>query len=219
MNKFSKISMSILIVVIITVGAFAYYRKDKQEAASNPEEDVAFESQDYTEKAAEVLPPEQSTESQGQTNATNNSSSSKSSGYSIEISKINLTAPIILNIDGNNKEEYNKALENGVAHMAKTALPGEDGNFVLFGHSSYYANKPGNFKEVFATLDKLETGDKLTVKANGKTFNYKVTEEKTVSPSDVSVVNQDKSKRTITLITCWPPRTTTNRYVITGILE
>lgn len=219
MNKISKISMSVLVVIIIAIAAFAYYRKSAQEATTAPEEDISFDAQDYTEKATDILPPENASEQATTSSNTNTSASPKSSEYNIEIAKINITAPIILNIDGNNKEEYNKALENGVAHMAKTALPGENGNFVLFGHSSYYANKPGSFKEVFATLDRLNVGDTVTVTANNKTYTYKVTEEKTVSPSDVSVVNQDKSKKIMTLITCWPPKTTTNRYIIIATLE
>lgn len=216
MNKFSKISLSILVVILIAAGAFAYLRKDKQKATANPEEDIAFGGQDYTEKASEVLPPESSTEQQS---PVAKEKVKTASSYTLEISKISVMAPIITNVDGNNKEEYNRALENGVAHMAKTALPGENGNFVLFGHSSYFANKPGNFKEVFATLDRLNIGDTIIVKANGKTYSYKVTEEKTVSPSDVSVVNQDKNKKIMTLITCWPPKTTTNRYIIVATLE
>ena len=66
--------------------------------------------------------------------------------FVLNIEKLKITAPIILNVNGNNKETYNKALEGGVAHLTDSALPGKLGNTFIFGHSSFYAWKPGNYK-------------------------------------------------------------------------
>lgn len=130
------------------------------------------------------------------------------------IPKINVLAPINLNIDGNVMEEYMKSLETGVAHMAKTTLPGEQGNSVIFGHSSYYADKPGDYKEIFSKLNELTEGDEIRIESESSQLSYKVAEKKIVDPKDISVVNQDLSAKKITLITCWPIKTTEKRLVV-----
>ncbi len=137
----------------------------------------------------------------------------------ISIAKIAISAPIITNVDGNDMQDYLKALENGVAHLKKTALPGEAGNSVIFGHSSYYTAKPGNYKGVFAKLDQLARGDAIQIRYDHKNYTYKVFESKIVKPEDVSVVAQDKTKEQLTLITCWPPKTVTDRMVVRASLE
>lgn len=130
------------------------------------------------------------------------------------IPKIDVEVPINFNIDGNMMEEYMKSLETGVAHMAKTTLPGGQGNSVIFGHSSYYADKPGNYKEIFSKLNELSEGDEIRIESESLQLSYKVTEKKIVDPKDISVVNQDSSAKKITLITCWPIKTTEKRLVV-----
>lgn len=157
-------------------------------------------------------------------NTTNQESQTIASDTSPEAStlvipKIDVKAPINFNVDGNIMEEYMKSLETGVAHMAKTALPGEQGNSVIFGHSSYYANKPGNYKEIFSKLNELAEGDEVIIESESSELSYKVTEKKIVAPEDISVVDQDTSTKKITLITCWPIKTTDQRLVIISELN
>lgn len=142
-----------------------------------------------------------------------------STTYSIEIPKINIKAPIILFVDGNNKERYMKALESGVAHLDGSAVPGDSGNAVIFGHSSYFSYKSGGYKEIFAKLNELETGDQINVKTNNGKLNFKVTEKKVVEPENVEVAYQNFQKKNLTLITCWPVGTIDKRLVIVGALE
>lgn len=139
--------------------------------------------------------------------------------YTLEVSQLNLSAPIILNVDGNNKAAYLAALVNGVAQMSSTALPGEAGNTVIFGHSSYYDNQPGNYKKVFSHLNQLKAGSTINIKSGEQSLNYSVIDNKIVSPSDVSVLAQDKTKKLLTLITCWPPGTIEKRLVVTASLQ
>ncbi len=131
------------------------------------------------------------------------------------IDSLNISAPITLNVDAANQEEYLKSLENGVAHMAKTALPGDSGNVVIFGHSSYYRNKPGSYKTVFTKLNALKNGDIIKiVSSNGSVISYRMTSSIIVAPQDVSVIDQNNNKNELTLITCWPPKTTNQRYIV-----
>lgn len=138
---------------------------------------------------------------------------------SLTIEQVDIYVPIVLNVDGNNKTEYLKALESGVAHMKDTALPGQFGNMVIFGHSSFFSDQPGEYKTIFKPINKIEIGDLILIQYNKKDYRYKVIKKKIVKPDDVSVVQQDLNKKLLTIITCWPPQTTTKRYVIVSELE
>ncbi len=106
-----------------------------------------------------------------------------------------------------------KGLETGVVHYPMTALPGQKGNFVLTGHSSYYSWKPGEFKDAFASMHNVEIGDKITVYYNQQKYIYEVIEKKVVAPDDVSVLNQPEDDYLLTTITCTPIGTNTNRLI------
>lgn len=134
--------------------------------------------------------------------------------WEIDIVRTDMRAPVILNVNGADKDTYFKALESGVAHMQGTALPGK-GNTVIFGHSSFYDSSPGEYKTIFKELDRLETGDSITLKSGNRTLNYKVTSSEIVYPDDVAVTRQTNDKK-LTLITCWPPGSIDNRLVVSA---
>lgn len=68
------------------------------------------------------------------------------------------------------KKRYFKILERGVAHYQNTSLPGENGNVVIFGHSNFYSNAQGEYKQIFAQLNKLQRGDKIKLHFKKKTL-------------------------------------------------
>jgi LPXTG-site transpeptidase (sortase) family protein len=113
----------------------------------------------------------------------------------------------------NNEASIQKDLESGVVHYANTALPGEAGNSVIFGHSSNDWWEPGNYKFVFVLLDKLAVGDTFSVNYNSKQYIYKVSETKVVLPTDLSVLNSTTDPE-MTLITCTPPGTSWKRLIV-----
>lgn len=202
MSKLTKYLVTIFGVLII--GGAIYYgttqtRKSPIQPASN-------------EKTGQASTPSDSP-------SINNSADTITANNRIIIQKIDVSAPIIDNVDGNNMQTYMNALENGVAHLKKTSLPGDPGNTVIFGHSSYFKNKPGNYKTIFAKLNNLTIGATIQIKHQNKDLAYKVFEKKIVRPEDVSVVSQDNTKRNLTLITCWPIGTTKERLVILASLN
>lgn len=81
-------------------------------------------------------------------------------------------------------------------HLEGTAHPGQVGNAVLSGHVESIAS--GN---VFANLDKVEIGDRITVVSPVAAYEYVVQEKKVVKNTDLSVV-QPTPDETLTLITC-----------------
>jgi LPXTG-site transpeptidase (sortase) family protein len=105
------------------------------------------------------------------------------------------------------------ALRNGVVHYGDTAVPGQNGNVAIFGHSSGQAWAPGDYKWIFTLLDKLRPGDQIKISYQGLSYIYEVTDSTVVAPTDLDVIAQT-SKPTLTLITCTPVGTSTNRLVV-----
>ncbi|HEU5004808.1 MAG TPA: sortase [Candidatus Saccharimonadales bacterium] len=132
------------------------------------------------------------------------------------IPKINVQIPIIYATD-NSDNTIENDLESGVVHYADTAMPGQDGNLVIFGHSSNNIFNPGKYKFAFVLLSRLENGDTFYVDNGGKRYTYEVFGKKIVPPSDVNVLGPVANKTaTATLITCDPPGTSLNRLVVSA---
>lgn len=128
------------------------------------------------------------------------------------VPKISVNAPIQFppTLD---ESQIQLSLRDGVAHYAGTALPGQQGNVVLFGHSSNDWWEPGNYKFVFALLDRLAAGDTIQINYQSKKYVYQVTDSVVVVPTDFSVI-QATPDPTLTLITCTPPGTSWKRLVV-----
>jgi len=134
------------------------------------------------------------------------------------IDKLGINVPITINVNGANKEEYFKALQNGVAHMKGSALPGEGSNIFIFGHSSFYSWDPGYYKDVFANLDRLDPGDQVVITGGKVDYRYLVKEKSIVDPKDISVIKPTSSEQ-LTLMTCWPPGTIKKRLIVIALLD
>ncbi len=115
------------------------------------------------------------------------------------------------------ESDIQKALKSGVIHYPGTALPGDNGNVVITGHSSYYAWDAGRFKDVFALLHDVKMGDKIVIYFNQKKFIYEVNKIKIVFPKDVDVLGPAPSEQ-LTLITCSPIGTNLKRLIVQGKL-
>ncbi len=130
----------------------------------------------------------------------------------IIIPKINVTSPLIFP-KTNVESEILLSLRDGVAHYYGTAYPGEVGNTVFFGHSSGDWWETGNYKFIFIILEKLTVGDTYEIHYNSRKYVYQVFETKVVPPNDLSVLDQTNYPSS-TLITCTPPGTSWQRFVV-----
>lgn len=130
----------------------------------------------------------------------------------ILIPKINSNAPITWAVK-NEEQAVQKALENGVAHLDGTSIPGTTGNVFITGHSSNYFWAKGSYKQIFALLNKLVVGDLIYVKYNNKVYVYRTQSIKVVKPSDLSVLQSDTGSF-ISLMTCSPVGTSINRLIV-----
>ena len=126
------------------------------------------------------------------------------------VDKISLDVPIIWNVE---EGEILNRLKEGVAHYRGTSKPGGGGNIFIVGHSSNYFWVRSDYNDVFALLDKLVKGDRIEIIQDGRKYSYGVVDKKTVSPTDVSVIDST-NKEILSLMTCWPVGTNINRLVV-----
>lgn len=111
----------------------------------------------------------------------------------------------------------------GIGHYDGTAMPGDLGNFAVAAHRTTYG-KP------FNQIAELKKGDAVVVRTKKYWYVYKVTESKIVLPQNVEViapvpgVTKDQpmpelTKRFITLTSCHPMFSATERYIVHGELD
>ena len=134
------------------------------------------------------------------------------------IPKINVDVPAVYNV-GYDHNSQMKAMESGVAHFAipgANAVPGQIGNTVLSGHSSNDLFDPGDYKFIFAQLDKLQTGDTIYVNYNSVRYTYTITKKEVVLPTQVDKLTYPTDKPILTLITCTPLGTAEKRLLVTA---
>lgn len=141
----------------------------------------------------------------------------------IIIPKIDKNIPIVETASKNRYDENWLELEKdilsdlkyGVVHYPGTANPGQKGDVVMTGHSSYYPWDDGKYKDVFALLDKLEISDEIIIYFQQKEYQYKVTDRREVNPDDINVLEQKDGYR-LSLITCAPLGTNLRRLIVTA---
>jgi LPXTG-site transpeptidase (sortase) family protein len=100
----------------------------------------------------------------------------------------------------------------GVWRDPASATPDTIGNMVIAGHRLQYLPP---ITTTFYNLDKLAVGDRILVFWKKKSYVYEVISTRTLTPDHVEVTENDpKIPHELTLYTCTPLATRTNRLVI-----
>lgn len=125
-------------------------------------------------------------------------SASKVGFYTISVPKLKIENATVA-IAG---EDLSKSL----VQYPGTAVPGRPGNAVIFGHSilPIFFN-PKDYLSIFSTLPTIKEGDEIKVNYDGVSYLYRVESLFEVLPTDIQVLEQDKSDSFLTLVTCVPP--------------
>lgn len=134
------------------------------------------------------------------------------------IPKINVNVPVVYGV-GYDHNSQMKAMEKGVAHFAipgANGVPGQVGNTVFSGHSSNDLFDSGDYKFIFAQLDKLQTGDTIYANYKSTRYTYTVTKKEVVMPNQVDKLTYATDKPVLTLITCTPLGTAEKRLLVTA---
>ncbi|NMB57323.1 sortase, partial [Candidatus Beckwithbacteria bacterium] len=140
--------------------------------------------------------------------------------FYLQIPKINLFSPVITNIDAADETAYKKALDQGIAHAAGTALPGEGKMIFLFAHDVDFSFDLSRYNALFYNLKDLEAKDPLTLFYDNKEYQYEVLKKLITDPSDTSALEEYKNQDVLIMQTCYPPGTTWKRLlVVAGRIE
>jgi sortase A len=123
----------------------------------------------------------------------------------IEIPKLGVKAAILEGTD-------DTALKYTVGHYPGTGNPGKKGNYVLLGHRNYV------YGHYFRRIDELKPGDEVVIKKDLETYTYTITESFVVSPEEVWVL-EDTEEIMLTMITCTPVITYTDRLIVRGVIS
>ena len=127
--------------------------------------------------------------------------------YSLSIPKLGITDAVV--------HTDNTDLKKSLVQYSGTAMPGDLGNTIIYGHSvlPQFFN-PKNYLTIFSTLYLLHPGDTIGVVADGASYTYKITDMYEVQPDDLSPLAQTYDGSYLTLITCTPSGTTLRRLIV-----
>lgn len=115
-------------------------------------------------------------------------------------------------------------LNQSLIHYPGTALPGQLGAPVLFGHSvlrQFYnpsENNPRRYASIFSKIMLLERGEKIYLTHDNVKYTYLVQSKTEVKPEDTFILAQRYDVRQLKLVTCTPEGTTLRRGVVTAQL-
>jgi sortase A len=106
-------------------------------------------------------------------------------------------------VEGTSRDD----LKKGPGHYPGTPLPGTLGNAAIAGHRTTYLHP-------FMDIDKLRPGDDIIIHdAVGGVFDYQMTQQLTVLPTDVYVVDNTPDAE-LTLTACTPKGSASHRLVV-----
>lgn len=179
-----------LISVIYPIASYEARSRQRYPQLINPlaeEESITLEDYDYT-NASNWFPGAKEKEEFLANNVR---------FYTITIPSLNISDATV-SIGGED-------LSDNLIQYPGTALPGKNGNSVIFGHSILpLFFDPENYLSIFSTLDKLNKGDEVYIDYDGISYIYKVEDLFEVKPTDIQILGQDSNGSFITLVTCTP---------------
>jgi sortase A len=130
---------------------------------------------------------------------------------SIQIPRIGVSQQMVEGVDVDD-------LRRAPGHYPSTQMPGHEGNSAIAGHRTTYGAP-------FGDLDQLRIGDEIKVSTLQGSFTYRVTEQRVVDPSEVSVLDPSPDPgrpghqlAKLTLTTCNPKYSAAERLVVRASL-
>lgn len=135
----------------------------------------------------------------------------------IEANTIGLNA-LITNAATTNVEALDRLLLQGAVRYPTSARLGEEGNLVLFGHSSYLPVVGNQAYKAFNDIQKLKAGDTVTLYSSGTAYTYAVRSVTRENAENNSAIALGVSGRVLTLVTCNSFGKKSDRFVVTAEL-
>jgi len=143
----------------------------------------------------------------------------------ILVPSIGLDVPIVIPTDMSPKDfakgNFEKELNEWIVKYPTTPEPGQEGNALLFGHSSYEVWKTNPYGMIFKDIPKLKDGMLIQVLRKGNLYEYKVVDLFVVPPKQVNaqyMTYQNIWGSYITLMWCYPLGTDNKRIMVVAKL-
>lgn len=112
-------------------------------------------------------------------------------------------------------DEY---LKDSPARYMDSALLGEKGNVLLFGHSSHLPVVHNQMYKAFNRVPELEEGDVIEVDGqDGVTYSYRVLSVKTVNAEE-GIIDLSREGNRLTIVTCDTLTSKSSRFVVNAEL-
>lgn len=138
--------------------------------------------------------------------------------YLLSIPKVNIESARVV-IDGED-------LSRGLIQYPGTAMPGQPGSTVIFGHSvlrQFYnpsLKNPNRYMSIFSKIMTLKTNDQIYLDFGDIRYTYEVKDKVEAKPEDVFILEQRYGGSDLKLITCVPEGTYLRRgVVIAGLIS
>lgn len=137
---------------------------------------------------------------------------------SIEIPKLGIKAPLIIG-QSQDKDILEKNLLKGAVYFPSSALPGQDGQTVILGHSAPSNWPKTNYDWIFSNISQLESGDKIIVYYNNQKYTYNVEERMILEKGEDAPKLLTNNINMLLLISCWPPGQDSQRIAVRAELN
>ncbi len=123
----------------------------------------------------------------------------------LEIPKISVNLPIFHTLEDGN-------LQAGIGHMEDSALPvgGIGTHCVLAGHTGLPSAK------LLTSLDRLQNDDLIYIHVLGETLCYSVNNIAIVEPDETALLQAERDKDYLTIVTCTPYGINSHRLLVRG---
>lgn len=121
----------------------------------------------------------------------------------------------VSNPDSTDVDVLDQALLKGAVRYPTTAMLGQDGTTVIFGHSSYLPIVHNQAYKTFDGIQNLKTGDIVSVYSDSVEYRYSVVGVKVADATQDSV-DLPSSGQHLTLVTCDSFASKSNRFVVTA---
>lgn len=143
----------------------------------------------------------------------------------ILVPSIGLDVPIVVS-ENMSQEDFIKGrfedqLDQWVVKYPTTPAPGQEGNTLLFGHTSYVVWKDNPYGTIFKDLPKLKDSTLIQVLREWDLYEYKVVDLFIILPKQVPaqyMTYQNAGGSYITLMWCYPLGTDNKRIMVVAKL-
>ncbi len=110
-------------------------------------------------------------------------------------------------------DELDATLKSGPARYVDSALLGEKGNVLIFGHSSHLPVVHNQMYKAFNKIPELKVGESITIEGTNTVYEYIVMSVKKVDAND-GVIDLSKVGNKLTIVTCDTLTGKSARYVL-----